>query len=333
MPEIRPESNRVRRTGGALRLRSLAFRRRLRDTVRPDVLLRMTVRDVRGRLLSARRGIRLGESIDAARVGLRTRLAPRVVVARVGRLADGARDLRSPRGSGRRRRSGVLLVVLLVAALTGGVLLSAVHGSAESRAAAAQAARYVPSDAGLATALPIVALIGEGGLRAPGPTKGTPSVPWQQRTASDLRFRLDDAGSRATGFTSADKTSFQHTVSDVPRNASVVIFFAGPADLRASSLNLLKVSTAAVAAARTRAPRARVLIIGPPLTTFRASTGLLRERTTLEQAASITAARFGDPIAGRWLAEPGLLDASGRLTDAGERAVAVRMQTALAPLL
>lgn len=111
----------------------------------------------------------------------------------------------------------------------------------------------------------------------------------------------------------------------------LVVFFGSRNDQPADPLALAGMSQDAFALARRLAPRAKLLVIGPPWPTADVPPAVLQIRDVLRITASIAGATFVDPIAEGWfVGRPELIGVDGvHPTDAGHAYLAER----IAPLI
>lgn len=117
----------------------------------------------------------------------------------------------------------------------------------------------------------------------------------------------------------------------VTADDALVVFFGSRNDQGADPLTLAGMTQQSFATARRLAPRARLLVIGPPWPTADVPPAVLQIRDVLRITASMAGATFVDPIAERWfVGGPGLIGADGvHPTDAGHAYMAER----IAPLI
>jgi lysophospholipase L1-like esterase len=111
----------------------------------------------------------------------------------------------------------------------------------------------------------------------------------------------------------------------------LVVFFGSRNDQGADPLTLAGMAQQSFATARRLAPRAQLLVIGPPWPTADVPPAVLQIRDILSITASMAGATFVDPIAERWfVGQPDLIGADGvHPTDAGHAYMAER----IAPLI
>ena len=112
---------------------------------------------------------------------------------------------------------------------------------------------------------------------------------------------------------------------------ALVVFFGSRNDQGVDPLTLAGMTQQAFATARRLAPRARLLVIGPPWPTADVPPAVLQIRDVLRITAGMVGATFVDPIAEGWfVGRPDLIGGDGvHPTDAGHAYMAER----IAPLI
>lgn len=224
-------------------------------------------------------------------------------------------------------RAAVILAVLLVVGcgVVGGV--SATRSAGAGAAGLPTRASSKPIDA-----RPVV-VIGDDPIAAPTPTPA--DARWTSIVADRLRVSVPLLAARGTGYAvgSTADDRLAGLAARIPRNTRAVVFFGGGNDTGADRLALLKGATRAFAAARSAAPSATLVVIGP-VSAGTPPARLLLVRDALSSAAAIAHARFVDPIQAGWLSGSSQSTAaSGSLSGHDEQVLAGRMVTLLKPVL
>ena len=167
-------------------------------------------------------------------------------------------------------REAIGIAVLVVLALVCGGLITAVVLKTQHDAAVAaqEAANYTPPP--LATPTPDRHGSGRRGDRRRH--RRAPPRPASRRRRSGARCWARRSQARspptpraawATPRRAASGETFVQAAAKVPSNADVVVFFGGAADSNVSPLSLAKAATDAFAAAKTQAPDAKLIVVGP----------------------------------------------------------------------
>lgn len=163
----------------------------------------------------------------------------------------------------------------------------------------------------------------EGGL---GP-RSWPARAWQMLGAEGERIAPDVAAEKRAGYvTPGDHHSifYDLTYRAVRDDDALVVFFGSRNDESADPQLLAGKVRDTFGLARTRAPAARLLVIGPAWPTADVPAAILRIRDVLFGAALGAGAAWVDPIAERWfVGRPELIGADGvHPTDAGHQYLA-----------
>jgi lysophospholipase L1-like esterase len=190
----------------------------------------------------------------------------------------------------------------------------------------------------LAVSLNHIAVIGdsyttggdEGGLGS----KGWASRAWQWLTRQGIAVSADVAAEGGAGYgTRGDRGSvFEDLTADAVKPDDVlVVFFGSRNDIGVAQTQLSILAYGTYQLARSRAPRARFLVIGPPWPTSDPPDTVLHIRDALKYQAGIAGATFIDPIAAGWfVGRPDLIGKDGvHPTDAGHAYLADK----IAPLI
>lgn len=212
------------------------------------------------------------------------------------------RTWRSPadgRRSSLNARLVVVLAVLLVATVGLGTAV-ALRAKQMGEAAYREAERFSTSQpAGLR-----IVVIGDESVEHSSAASGAASQ-WPALLREDLDGQqvelLDSAGS---GYVTAGASgsTFVTAAAQVPRDAGVIVMFGGAADRASAPLRVLKAATQAFSMAAQRAPKARIIAVGP--LSGRGVTAKNTEdlRRILRASATTAGISWADPIAGAWLA-------------------------------
>ncbi len=134
-----------------------------------------------------------------------------------------------------------------------------------------------------------------------------------------------------TGYTiGAAGDTFAARAATVPATADVVVFLGGGDDPLGSALQ--PAVAAALTAARSAAPDARLVVVGPPWTgnPDAVAGSMITRRDAVAAAATAAGAVFIDPIADEWFDGTGLVGSDGiHPTDAGHARMAERLRPVL----
>lgn len=158
-------------------------------------------------------------------------------------------------------------------------------------------------------------------------SSGWPTRAWQLLAASGVAVAPDVSAESGAGYnTRGDQGS---TFADLTRGAvtaedGLVVFFGSRNDQHADPALLTMMVYATLDRARSAAPHARLLIIGPAWPSADPPASILRIRDILRYQAGIANATFVDPIAAGWfVGRPELIGSDGvHPTDAGHQYLA-----------
>jgi lysophospholipase L1-like esterase len=190
----------------------------------------------------------------------------------------------------------------------------------------------------LAVSVNHIAVIGDsyttggelGGLGANGWTTRA----WQLLTQQGIPISADVAAEGGAGYgTRGNRGSvFEDLTADAVRPDDVlVVFFGSRNDQGVDPTQLSILAWGTYHLARSKAQKARFLVIGPPWPTADPPPAVLRIRDTLKYQAGVAGATFIDPIAAGWfVGRPELIGKDGvHPTDAGH----AYMADMIAPLI
>lgn len=157
---------------------------------------------------------------------------------------------------------------------------------------------------------------------------------WALLAESGVAVHADVAAEGGAGYGQpGNRGSVFHDLATraVHRGDMLVVFFGSRNDQPVSPARLPELAAAAFALARTAAPQARLLVIGPPWPTASPPPAVLSIRDTLRLQAWSAGATFIDPIADGWfVGRPDLIGHDGvHPTDAGH----LYMAKKIAPLI
>lgn len=234
----------------------------------------------------------------------------------------------SRRGISRRRVLRNVAVVLLVA--LAGVLVAVVVTKArdESAAASQASADYTPPPLTrpTASALPIVAVIGDGSTGQAASGVGT-AQRWPSILAADAKVQVRTYASAGAGYTvrGDDGRTFLQEAARIPVNADVVVIFGGVADLGTAELRLSRAASQTISAVQSRAPDAKIAVVGPVTDDGQIAEDVTQLRTTLQNAAGAFGLSFVDPIQQAWL--NGSPNGPSDLGADDQRTLAARLET------
>jgi hypothetical protein len=206
--------------------------------------------------------------------------------------------------------------------------------SRDAALAEREAAAFTPPPLNAATALapPVVTVIGDGVTVRVGTGPG-PKTEWPALLATALGAKVSRLAADGAGYVGGGSHgTFATLAARVPPSSKVIVFFGGARDRDVSSLALVTAATRAFAAARTVAPNAALVVIGPTSAAGTAPQSLITVRDTLKSAADVAGATWVDPISGGWLSA-GLADSSGAPTKQGQQAIERKLAAVLEPKL
>jgi hypothetical protein len=124
----------------------------------------------------------------------------------------------------------------------------------------------------------------------------TAGARWPFRIGRDAGARID----RLTGtgyLRPASSTSLAAAARRVPRDSAAVVLVSGTAEAGASRLQVLTAATEALSAAAARAPKAKLVVVGPVANGTIPPAELNALRVDLQSAAEIAGAVYLDPAA------------------------------------
>jgi len=189
----------------------------------------------------------------------------------------------------------------------------------------------------LAVSVNHVAVIGdsytaEGELGGLGSNGWTASA-WQWLTQKGIPVSADVAAEGGAGYGTRGNhgSVFEDLTAVVKPDDVLVVFFGSRNDQAVDPTQLSILAWGTFQLARSKAPKARFLVIGPPWPTADPPEAVLRIRDTLKYQAGIAGATFVDPIAAGWfVGKPDLIGKDGvHPTDAGH----AYMADQIAPLI
>jgi lysophospholipase L1-like esterase len=190
----------------------------------------------------------------------------------------------------------------------------------------------------LAVSVNHIAVIGDsyttgGELGGLGP-KGWTAQAWQWLTRQGIPISADVAAEGGAGYGTRGNhgSVFEDLTADAVKPDDVlVVFFGSRNDQAVDPTQLSILAWGTFQLARSTAPKARFLVIGPPWPTADPPEPVLRIRDTLKYQAGVAGATFVDPIALGWfVGRPDLIGKDGvHPTDAGH----AYMANKIAPLI
>lgn len=225
------------------------------------------------------------------------------------------------------RSIAALAAILVAGGVVTGVVVVTRAGEASATGGGPVQASSAPSRAG------VVAVIGD------ELTATSASVPASQRWTTIVADRLHAAvppiAKPGVGYVAGGTDGgFAGLAARVPHDARVVVFFGGRNDVGADPIAIARGATRAFAAARTAAPSATIIVVGPTSTRGTPSTRLLSVRDALSSSAAIVRARFVDPLKAGWLTRPdSSSSSSAQLARSEQKILAARMSVLLKPML
>lgn len=219
-----------------------------------------------------------------------------------------------------------LLIVALAAAFVLAVALGgavAVKAGVDRRQASEDVRRFSTSTG---TASPVVAVIADRAVL--GPANVRSNLRWPALLRDSLGGDVVPLGSPGMGYLKATSSggTFIDEVRRIPETADVILFVSGNTDAGSRTLPMLKATTAAYSAAAVRAPRARIVVIGPVLSAAMSARQLATLRQTLRLAATTAGVDWVDPLQDRWLgARAESVASAGALKEIDQRMIAERV--------
>ena len=179
-----------------------------------------------------------------------------------------------------------------------------------------------------------VAVIGDSYTNG-SPEGGTGEKRWTAVVQKDLRSRgldvgIDFGAEGGSGYVSRGNRGGvfgDKVATTVKPDDRIVVFFGSRNDSRVSEGELAHGTCAALVGAEVAAPRAQLLVIGPPWVDANPPQYILRSRDILQDRAQSLNARFIDPVADGWfLDRPDLIGADGvHPTDEGHAYMAQKI--------
>ncbi|MFD1720162.1 GDSL-type esterase/lipase family protein [Amnibacterium endophyticum] len=232
------------------------------------------------------------------------------------------------RGTGRRRILRNTVVAVLVVVALALVTVTVMRMRAEGADADVESRQYTPPPLTrpTASALPLVAVIGDGTTTQSAPGVGA-AQRWTSLLATDADVQVRTFASAGAGYLAegADGRTFLEEASRVPQDSDLVVIFGGIADVGASQLRVSRAASQTISAVQTRAPRAKIAVIGPVTDDDAPADAVTQLRTTLQNASGAFGLSFVDPIQQAWL--NGSPNSPGDLDAGDERTLAARLQT------
>ncbi|WP_345481922.1 hypothetical protein [Amnibacterium soli] len=232
-----------------------------------------------------------------------------------------------------REATGIVVLVVLALVCAGLITAVVVKTRNDAAIAAREAADYTPPP--LATPEPVatgpvVAVIGDGSTSSAG-SGVTATQRWTALLESSLGGTVDADAAGGMGYAAKSRSggTFVQAAGDVPSNAKVVVFFGGAADSNIAPLSLAKAATNAYAAAMQQAPDAKILVVGPAISSGVDTTDLATIRDTLRGAAALVQATWIDPVDKDWLPASKRSASPGDLSASDEKAIASKMRDAV----
>lgn len=234
-------------------------------------------------------------------------------------------------------RSMVVLALLLALAIVCVALVAAViqKGRMDADRGARQASDYSAPPVVIPPVLPTVAIVGDD-TTAQSASAVSGDRRWDALTAASLKASVASRASAGAGYVAQGKngSTFGQQATEIPTDTAVVVFFGSANDRAAAPITIIERATEAFAAARTRAPRAQLVVVGPAIRGAATSSELAAIRNALQSAARIAGAGWFDPISDGWLGSPAQRASSGAGLSAGsERRLARRFDDVVSAAL
>lgn len=178
-----------------------------------------------------------------------------------------------------------------------------------------------------------VAVIGDSYTSGAG-AKPWPGLVWQRLAAEGIKIDSHVAGEGGSGYVTPGKkgTTFtQRVASTVAPDDQLVVFFGTRNDRGTDPAVLASAVHEALQQTMQRAPRARLLVIGPVWPTAPAPPEIEKVRDVVCEQARRSGATFVDPLDQGWLAgRPDLIQADGvHPNDAGQQVLADKISSVI----
>jgi acyl-CoA thioesterase I len=234
-----------------------------------------------------------------------------------------------PDGSGR-LISVLVLAVLIVICLVLAVLGVVKATDNANQAARAAAAYTPPPPSAAAAATSLVTVIGDAASGA-----SSASTSWPALLAKQLKVTVRPSAVSGEGWIAKGTggATFVTDAAKVSPTSTVVVFFGGASDQSQTALGVVQAEGKALADVRKRAPRAKIVVVGPVSTAAKAPQPLLRVRDAERTAAQAAKVRFVDPIAAKWFSgQSGVVGSNGVPTDKGQKLIAAALAAIVQPL-
>jgi lysophospholipase L1-like esterase len=162
-----------------------------------------------------------------------------------------------------------------------------------------------------------------------------PATLWTTLASRKLNVQFQILAHGGSGYLArgpgSDTTTFVERAASVSSDAVAVVFFGSRND-PTDSARLYEAAFSAYRNASKAAPRAKLIVIGPPWVDEDPSPGLLENRDALKRAAGKAGAVFVDPIADNWFPNGSHLIGSDNVhpTDRGHKRMAERIEPVIA---
>lgn len=227
---------------------------------------------------------------------------------------------------------------LALLAITCVVLVAAVIVKTRNDAAIAarEASSYTPPpltapSPSATSSLPIVSVVGDQFTSGTSADSGT-KAEWPALLGAAAKADVKTIAAAGAGYVAAGEggATLVSEAAKVDPASKVVVLFGGANDQSSSPLSLAKAATKAISAAGTRAPDAKIVVVGPASALATPPQSLLTVRDTLKSAASIGHASWVDPITEDWLSSSSsLTNADGQPTDQGQKVLESKFEAVL----
>lgn len=203
--------------------------------------------------------------------------------------------------------------------------LTVAHQQALTSAAAAEAAKYTPPPwpSTSASQGPIISVVGDSYTGGSDMNSGEATL-WTTLLAQDLPVSVETFAVGGSGYVTSlpgasDPSTFPQRAAKVDPKSSEVIFFGSRNDGAADPAALAAAATDSYSAAQKAAPKAKLIVIGPPWVDSNPPAGIVSDRDVLKRVAAKFHAVWIDPLQGDWFPTgSGLIGADGvHPTDAG----------------
>jgi hypothetical protein len=162
------------------------------------------------------------------------------------------------------------------------------------------------------------------------------SSAWPALIASELKVTVRASATAGEGYLTKGTGggTFVTDADKVSPTSTVVVFAGGASDVSHTALSVVQAESKALAAVKARAPRAKIIVVGPTSTAASTPLPLLRLRDAERTAALAAKVRFVDPISSKWFSgQSGVTGTGGVPTDKGQKIIQQALVAVLQPIV